>query len=117
MAQDMQDVFNRIRETKQEQKKIRAMYRDQLDGSHEYTQIIDELETLKARKKQIETEVKESSKNEFTRLDTLQLDIKHDNEMLSDLALNKIMAGDTVKIKDSDNNDYEPVFKVRFKKT
>ena len=114
--QDLQEVFNRIRETKQKQREIKKMYKDALNASLEYKEIIEKLENLKIRKKQIETELKEDSMNDFKQLDAYKMHVKTDNELLSDLAFNKLVAGETVEIKDSDDNRYEPQFTVRFKK-
>ena len=116
MAADLQEVFNRIRETKVKQKEIRQMYKDALEASHEYQEILNKLDVLKARKKQIETELKNDNANNFKQLDAYKMHVKTDMEMLSDLALNKLMAGETVEVKDEDDQRYEPQFSVRFKK-
>ena len=36
--------------------------------------------------------------------------------MMSDIALNKIMKGETVEITDQYDNKYEPLFSVKFRK-
>lgn len=113
---NLQEVFNRIQETKNKAKEIRKMYKDSLNGSHEYQEILEKLESLKARKKQIETELKEDSMNDFRKLDAYKMHLKTDLEMLSDLALNQFVSGETVEVKDENDQKYEPVFSVRFKK-
>lgn len=113
---DIQEVFNRIRETRNKAKEIRKMYKDSLEASHEYQDILDKLETLKARKKTIENELKNEQGSDFKQLDAYKMHVKSDMEMLSDLALNKLMAGETVEVKDEDDNRYEPLFSVKFKK-
>jgi hypothetical protein len=114
--QDLQEVFNRIRETKQKQKEVKKMYKDALNSSMEYKEILEKLENLKIRKKQLETELKEDASNDFKQIDAYRMHFKTDTELLSDLALNKLMAGETVEIKDGEDNRYEPQFSVRFKK-
>jgi hypothetical protein len=116
MAADLQEVFNRIRETKQEQKELRKMYKDALEASDEYKELVEKLEVLKQKKKQIETQTKEDVGNNFKKLDALKMHVKTDLELLSDLAFNKLVAGERVEIQDNDHNRYEPVFMVRFKK-
>lgn len=113
---DLQEVFNRIRETRTKAKQIRKMYKDALEASHEYQEILDKLETLKERKKSIENELKNEQAADFKQLDAFKMHVKNDMEMLSDLALNKLMAGETVEVKDEDDNRYEPLFSVKFKK-
>jgi DNA polymerase III delta prime subunit len=113
---NVQEVFDRIKDTKRKAKEIKRMYKDALESSGEYRDVLDKLETLKARKKQIETQVKEASLGEFKKLDAYKMHVKTDNELLSDLALNSLTSGETVVVKDENGEAYEPVFTVRFKK-
>ncbi len=116
MQQDLQDIFNRIHVSKREQKEIKAMYRDTLESSAEYKDIAEKIEQLKARKKEIEQQAKNDLGKDYEKIDLLKLHIKQDNELLSDLALNKLLAGEQIVIKDEADQAYEPVFTVRFKK-
>jgi len=113
---NIQEVFNGIQEKKKELRDIKKMYRDALESSGEYRDLNDKIEELKAKKKLIEASAWEDvgSKNKY---ETSKLDIKQDREMLTDLAINTLMSGETVKIVDQDNNEYEPKFSVAFKKT
>lgn len=113
---NVQEVFNRIKETKRKAKEINRMYKDSLESNMEYRDVVEKLEILKAKKKEIETHVKEESSGEFAKLDAYKMHVKTDNELLSDLALNTLMAGETVEVKDENEEPYEPVFTVRFKK-
>lgn len=113
---DIQSIFNRIKETKQKQRELRKMYKDALSSSSAYQAITEQLEDLKIKKRQIETELKEDALNDFKKLDAYKMHVKTDNEMLSDLALNKLMAGESIEIVDEDNVKYEPQFTVKFKK-
>ena len=112
----LQEVFNRIKESKEEQTKIRRSYKDSLDNSQEYKTILEKLKVLKENKKQIEERISSDFKTELSRLDTIKLDIAHDIEMMSDLALNQLVEGKVIEIKDKNDNNYEPLFKVTFKK-
>lgn len=113
---NVQEVFNRIKDTKRKAKEIKRMYKDSLEASFEYREVLEKLEALKARKKQLEMQIKEESAGEFAKLDAYKMHIKNDNELLSDIALNTLMAGETVQVKDENDDEYEPVFTVRFKK-
>jgi hypothetical protein len=113
---DIQEIFNRIQETKKKQKDIRSAYKEALSASEEYKEIKDKVETLKARKKQIEASIKQNFAGELTKLDDLKIDLESDAVMLSDMALSKLMKGETVQVTDQYNNNYEPLFTVRFKK-
>jgi len=114
--QDIQQIFARIQEAKKEQKDIRKMYKDALDGVQEYDEIQDEMKMLREKKKRIEQTIKEQFASELTKLEDLKIDIESDQQMLSDIALTKIMNGETVGVTDGYDNEYEPVFKVNFKK-
>ena len=110
-------LFLRIRETKKEQKKLKDAYRDALLNSAEHKQVSDDLKDLRNRKKQIEADIRAQFSSEFTRLDDLKIDLESDAEMLSDIALTQLMKGETVKVKDEYEVEYEPMFTVKFKKT
>jgi len=114
--QDIQEIFNRVQKIKKEQKDLRASYKDALANSGEYVEIGEKLKTLRDRKKQIEASVRSDMGSDFTKLEDLKIDLESDIEMLSDMALTKMMKGETIEIKDEYDNKYEPVFTVRFKK-
>lgn len=114
---DLQEVFNRIRETQRKSKEIRKMYKDSLIANQEYQEIVEKLDNLKLRKKQIETEIKEEQQSDFQKLDAYKMHVKNDTEMLSDLALNKLVSGETVEVTDEAGDKYEPLFTVKFKKS
>lgn len=113
---NLQEVFNRIRETRSKAKEVRKIFKDTLTANQEYQNIVDQLNVLKAKKKQIENEVREDTLANFRQLDAYRMHVKNDMELLSDLAINQLMAGETVEVTDDDSQRYEPVFTVKFKK-
>jgi predicted nuclease with TOPRIM domain len=115
--QSIQEIFNRIQETKKKQKDIKTTYKDALAGVAEYQEITDKLKQLREKKKQIEAQVQQDFSSEFTKLDDYKIDIESDMTLLSDAVLTKVMKGETIEIEDEYNNKYEPIFKVNFKKT
>jgi septal ring factor EnvC (AmiA/AmiB activator) len=112
-----QEIFNVIHELKREHRTIQAMYKDALDSSQEYREILEKLKELKIRKKQIEEQTQSEMGNDSVKLETLKLDIKGHKESLTDVAISTLMAGETIKVTDKDNNAYEPIFSIRFRKT
>jgi len=112
----LQEIYDRIKEFKAEQKIIRDAYKSELSHNQEYQEIKDELDSLKQQKKAIEGDIKQSMLKDLEKLEDLKLDIETDNEVMTDLAFNKIMKGETVKIEDEFGNKYIPVFKVKFEK-
>lgn len=114
--QNIQEIFDRIQKAKTRQKAIKAMCREGLADIPEYTEINDKIKNLRERKKQIEQTIKEGFAKEITEFEDLKVDIDSDNELLSDIALTQLMKGETVEVKDQYENQYEPLFTVRFKK-
>lgn len=114
--QDIQQIFNRIQESKKKQKEIRKMYKDALDGVMEYQETQEKMKSLREKKKRIETTIKEQFTSEITKLEDIKIDLESDTQLISDIALAKVSKGELIEIKDQDENDYEPIFNVRFKK-
>jgi hypothetical protein len=113
---NIQEVFNRILESKKEHKSLRAMYKDALENSKEYRDLLEKLKDLKAKKKEIEDSTKADLGRDWDRHEILKLDIQHDKEMLSDLALSHVAKGEPVKVVDHEQKELEPIFSVRFRK-
>ena len=113
----LEEIFNKIQDSKKEQREIKAMYKDALVNSEEYKKIVEEISELKEKKKSIEENTKNDFSSEFVKLDSLKTDIESNKILLADIAINQLMKGETVEIVDDYNNKYEPVFSVRFKKS
>ena len=111
----VQEVFNRLQDTKKQVKVIRQKYKQELASSGEYQKITDDIDRLRAKKKTYEVSIREQAGANFTRIDELALAIRQDTQMLSDIALTSIMKGERVEVKD-EHTEYEPVFAVRFKR-
>jgi uncharacterized coiled-coil DUF342 family protein len=114
--QNAQEVFNKIREMKKEQKDLRDMYKDALAQADEYEELIEEITTLREKKKQIETRIQAELGRAWEKFDDLKREVETEKEMLNDIALTTLMKGETVEVKDEFDNAYEPTWKVNFKK-
>ena len=112
----LQKIFNRFLQTKKEIREIKKMYRDALNNSANYKQVMEELAVLKDRKKKIEDNIKEDFRVEMDKLDTLKTDLESDKMLLSDVVINKIVKGELIEVQDQYENKHEPIFSVRFKK-
>ena len=115
--QNIQEVFNKIREMKKEQKDLRDMYKDALLQADEYEKTVEEIKVLREKKKAIETRIQAQLGRSYEKLEDLKLEVETHKEMLNDVAISTLMKGETVAVKDEFNNEYEPVWKVNFKKT
>ncbi len=111
---DVKEIFTRIQDQKKEQREINKMVREALDNSAEYRETLDSMKRLRTKKYRLEDEARG---NHDQKLELLKLNIKQSTEVMSDVALTKIMKGESIKLVDEFNNEYEPIFSVRFKKT
>ena len=112
----LQETFDELQKSQARAREIKLIYRDALANTPEYQEIQDKMKSLKNRKKQIENSIQEQFSKELEELDDLQVDIGSYQEMMSDLALTQLVKGETIAIKDQHENDYEPLFKVKFNK-
>lgn len=114
---NIQEVFNKIREMKKEQKDLRDMYKDALVQADKYEEITEEIKKLREQKKEIEARIQSQLGRSYEKLEDLKLEVDAQKEMLNDIAISTLMKGETVVAKDEFDNVYEPVWKVNFKKT
>jgi predicted nuclease with TOPRIM domain len=113
---NIQEVFNQIQEKRGQQREIKKMYKDAVEASGEYRELLEKIDQLKVQKKQLEVAAWEEI-GTWEKYETTKLDIKQNKEMLTDIAISTLMSGETVKVVDEDNNEYEPKYSVSFQKT
>ncbi|HVM90406.1 MAG TPA: hypothetical protein VMU11_00730 [Verrucomicrobiae bacterium] len=113
---DLNEIHARMRAKKDEKKKVSQLVKDVFDQSKPYQEVMDELKRLKAKRLQLQNEIRAGLMSEVEQIDKLALDLQTDAVLLSDIALNMMMKGETVELTDENDVKYEPVFKVSFKK-
>lgn len=111
---DIKEVFERVQEHKREQRELNKSVRDALKNSLEYHEVTEQIERLRVKRAHIEGMLRGELEQ---KIDLLKLNIKDGIQALSDIALTTLMKGESVKLTDSEDNEYEPIFSVRFKKT
>ncbi len=114
--QNIQEVFARIQKNKKQLKDLKSAYSDALKNVQEYVEVLEKLKTLREKKKQIENTVRQDFATEFQQIEDIKIDIESDQEMLNDIALTQVMKGETVAVTDEYEQNYEPIFLVKFKK-
>ncbi|TSC93673.1 MAG: Uncharacterized protein Athens071425_150 [Parcubacteria group bacterium Athens0714_25] len=114
--QDIQEIFNKVKEIKKEQKDIREEYKDMLAQADDYEVIVDKATELREKKKQLEAIVQQKMGMRWQRMEDLKLEIDKLNEMISDIAIASVAEGKPISITDEYENEYEPVYKVVFRK-
>lgn len=117
MEHSVQEIFDRVEKTRARMKELRTMYKDALAGTPEHVEVGEKMTALRERKKQIENTIRESFAKEATELEDLKVDLDSDMEMLSDIALTRLVKGEQVEVTDKFQNQYEPVFSVKFRKS
>lgn len=113
---DIQEVFNELQQIKKDQKGIRKEYKDALLNANEYEETVAEMKKLREKKKQIETMTQNRMGLRWEELEKLKGKAEELDQMVTDIAMTTIMDGKTVALKDEFDNQYEPVYKITFKK-
>lgn len=114
--QNLNEIHKTLEAKRREMRELNKMFRDELRNNSEYQTVVDELNTLKEKKKSIENAVRAASQSALANLDLLKLDVKSYAELLSDVALNKYAAHENIEIVDENNAKWLPSFTVKFKK-
>jgi len=113
---DTQEIFDQMQELKKEQKEIRRDYQDALETADNYEELKEKIKGLRDKKKRIEQTVQGKLGARYGRLEEIKDKLKEKNQLMSDVAMSRLAEGESIEIKDEFNNQYEPVYKVTFKK-
>ncbi len=113
----LQDIYFRLRKNREEQKTIRAAYREVLGKTPEHGVLVDKIKALKEQKQHIEETVRQQFVREFEKLDELKTTESEDLGLLADLVLSSLMKGEIVKVHDEKNYVYDPIVKVTFRRS
>jgi len=113
---NLEEVYTRLREKKKQRAEIARMFKDELENEPRYKEIVDQMKALRDEKKSIENAAYARASRDAEKLDLLKLDIKSDQEMLSDIAINMYTEGKSVEVVDEYNTRWVPNFSVRFVK-
>lgn len=114
--QDIQAIFNRIQENKDTLKELKSIVKDVLDNTEAYKSAVEEAKMANEKKKSIKRDVEAGLQDELVKIDDLKIDIESDLELLTDAAMTMVTKGQSIQISDKYDNEYEPVFNVKFKK-
>ncbi|MFZ5982258.1 MAG: hypothetical protein ACOYS2_01620 [Patescibacteria group bacterium] len=113
---DIQEIFNEIQELKLEQKEIRAEYKDALSNANEYEETVEEAKKLRDKKKQLESVTQGNMGSRYKRFEEIKKKLDELQEMMTDVAMTTLMDGKSISLKDKQEHEYEPVYKVSFRK-
>lgn len=111
----LEEIYKRLEINKKRRRELNKMLKDELAHHPEHQEIVDEMKTLRERKKGIEQDIRANTPD-IQELDDIKIEIQTDQELLADLALNMYANNETVEITDEYEQTWYPVFKVSFKK-
>lgn len=109
----LQLFFDKQLSEKNKQKDLLENYKNMLESTKEYPQLVADIRELKERKKMIEVAIKE--KIGMDQFEDIKLEIKTLNESMTAEALEALKKGEEVKVK-SFGHEYIAVWSVKFKK-
>lgn len=112
----MQEVFDKIQEHKKTCKEIGREYRDALSQSEGYEDTKEELKKLREKKKAQESAIQAEMGSRYEELEKSKSEIESLGQMLTDIAMTSLMKGESINLKDKNNAEYEPSYKITFKK-
>jgi hypothetical protein len=115
--QNIQEIFNKIQDLKKNRKEIGREYRDSLSQSAGYQDLQEEIKKLREKKKMLEAGVQSEMGLRYEELEKAAQEIQSLSQMLTDIALSTLMKGESINLKDQYNTEYEPAYKITFKKT
>jgi SMC interacting uncharacterized protein involved in chromosome segregation len=112
----MQEVFDQIQELKKTRKEIGKEYRDALSQTHGYEDLKEEIKALREKKKMFETGVQAEMGSRYEQFEKIKLEIETTEQMLTDIAMTTLMKGESISLKDKNDIEYEPSYKIVFKR-
>ncbi|PKM88419.1 hypothetical protein CVU83_01765 [Candidatus Falkowbacteria bacterium HGW-Falkowbacteria-2] len=117
MALQLQLVYTKADEQRNQLAILKHSIKDQLESLQEYQEVIEDLEALRLKKKKIIENVLADNKKDVDEIDRLTLDLKSQKQLISDVALKDYLDGKKVEVVKANGAILEPVFSVKFIKT
>jgi hypothetical protein len=112
----LQLIYDEVAEKNQSKKELQEMYKDALKNVDKYNDLNQKKEEIKNQMKTIELKVQAQLGRAYEKLLDVKSEINSEKVLLTDLAINDLMAGTTVEVEDKFGNKYEPIWSVKFKK-
>ena len=112
----IQEIFDQIQELKQVRKEINREYRDALVQAEGYEDLKEEVKTMREKKKFKEDQVRASLGAHWGKFEDATTKIAELEQMLTDIAMTTLMDGNSINLKDKNDVEYEPSYKITFKK-
>jgi len=111
--QNPQKIFNRILIHKKRIKDLKDSYKNALKNNFEFLDLEEQIKILREKKKAIELVIQEQFQSEITEIQDLKIDVESDEQVLTDIVLSKMMKGESIEIVDENEDEYEPLVKIK----
>jgi predicted RNase H-like nuclease (RuvC/YqgF family) len=108
--------FTRADKIKNDLKIKRSTLKGILMDNSEYVDALEKKRAIADKISHTKHQVSESYPDLMSEIDKLSQELKLEKEKISDLAINKLVAGETLRIPDGDGGVMVPVIKVTFKR-
>lgn len=112
----LQLIFDRQAKTKQEMKELKAMANEALENNPKYQEALSEFNEVKSKLNILKGSILEKYQAELGKLDNLKADAENDRQLMTDQALNQLIKGEEIIVKDQKGQEYTPIFSIRFKR-
>lgn len=116
MARQIQMIFNGFIDLKLEKNDLEKQIKDALISHQTYESLKMSCDEANQQMKVLKDSIDDEYSSEKDKIDILKLDIENEEMLMSDAALNQLVKGKSISVKDKNDNEYEPIFKVKFKK-
>lgn len=112
----IEELFTRLAENKKELKRLKAITTEALKSSKPWATITEEINEAREKRKRIEDTVLADYSETLNDIEKLKLEVANDQMIISDIALNALMRGESIAVNDADGNvRWEPNIKITFK--
>jgi len=112
----LQLIYDEFAERKLEKRSLEENYKTALGNVKKYIEITEQMAGLRHKKKMIEYEIQDQLGASWKELEQIKAELNMDKERMTDVALMDVVEGRRVLVKDKYENEYEPIWSVRFKK-
>lgn len=112
--QDIQEIWNRLEEKKQERKELKKMMRNIYMEDEGYQNLFAERQQINAKMKSIRVVIDQNYTDIITKIQDLTIDIDSDKELLTDITTSRVMKGESVVVVDKYEQECFPLFSASF---
>lgn len=116
MDKTPQELFDEMKALKSRRKQVNEQIKQHYESDPTYQELSEKRKDITAKLKPVKAKLNEGIEKLLTEKDDLNIDIKATQDLLNDIALSKVVKGETFEVKDESNQLYLPLFNVKLEK-